>query len=315
MISANKQAGFNGEMKTITIHNKIFQLHMDYQHDENRRREFNRLTQAFWKFDFENYYQSGYWDETCLLYSIFDEDRMVSHATVSLFQSVLAGQPATLLQLGTVMTDKDYQQTGLSRFLMEYIMETFRDRVDGMFLFANDTVLDFYPKFGFTAVKEYQAFRHVTSAKTEGISKRKLNLDNTADLQLMEKFAKNGLQSAALEIRNAGLLFFYCYAYPKYGFKDSIYFIESLQTLVIAQSEGEELTIVEVFSETPVSTAAILSAFADEPVKTVALGFSPEEKGFEYREYKEEDLTLFVSPALLPLFRKNKWMVPVLSHT
>ncbi len=41
------------------------------------------------------------------------------------------------------------------------IMQEYEDRTDGMFLYANDSVLAFYPKFGFYEKAEYQYSRPV----------------------------------------------------------------------------------------------------------------------------------------------------------
>ncbi|NSL85561.1 GNAT family N-acetyltransferase [Chitinophaga sp. Mgbs1] len=302
-------------MKTVVINNQTFQLHSGYQQDESRRQEFNRLMHTTWGFDFENYYQCGYWDETCILHTLFDGDKAVSHVTVSLFRSVISSRPVTLLQQGTVMTDKAYQRQGLSRWLMEYIAREYKDQVYGMFLFANDTVLDFYPRFGFVPVKEYQAFKKTTPRKADIAAKRRLNMDNAADLQLMENLAKHAMYHTVLPVQNYSLLFFYCYAYPKFGFRDSVYYIESLQAAVVAQQEDDTLHILEICAPTAIALDDVIAAFADDTIHTVALGFAPVENGFSYREHKEEDLTLFVSPELLPLFQEHRYMIPVLSHT
>lgn len=39
--------------------------------------------------------------------------------------------------------------------------QDYADRVDGMYLFANDDVLNFYPKFGFQKATEYQYSKEV----------------------------------------------------------------------------------------------------------------------------------------------------------
>ncbi|CAH0250993.1 hypothetical protein [Chryseobacterium sp. Bi04] len=105
-------------MKTenVSISHKNYTLYTQYQNNEKLRLEFNRLTQKVWEFDFENYYQSGYWDGNCILYSLFDGDTIASHTTGSLFTGNSIGETKTLIQLGTVMTDADYQKQGLSRF-------------------------------------------------------------------------------------------------------------------------------------------------------------------------------------------------------
>ena len=54
------------------------------------------------------------------------------------------------------MTDEKYRNRGLIRQIMEEIDKDYSEIVDGIFLFANDEVLDFYPKFGFQKSGEYE---------------------------------------------------------------------------------------------------------------------------------------------------------------
>ena len=53
------------------------------------------------------------------------------------------------IQLGTIMTDKNYRNQGLSKYLMNIVLKEFSEKNDEVYLFANDSVLYFYPKFGF----------------------------------------------------------------------------------------------------------------------------------------------------------------------
>lgn len=301
--------------ETTTINGKEYHLYINYQNDEKLRKEFNHLTQAFWKFDYEAFYESGFWDDTYILYSLFDQDKIVSHSTVTLFQTQIKAETKTLLQLGTVMTDQHYQKQGLSRFLMERISSDFRDTTAGIFLFANDTVLDFYPKFGFAALPEYQAHKEFNIEKQDQIAREKLNLNHPEHLQLVKDLVQYSVPCSAFPMDNYGMIFFYCYIYPKFGFTNTLYYIEALKTIVAAQIEENTLIILHVFSKNEVPLNEILKAFADQDLTSVKLGFSPKETGFQYSSHKEEDLTLFVSEELLPLFQHNKYMVPILSHT
>jgi GNAT superfamily N-acetyltransferase len=59
------------------------------------------------------------------------------------------GEKKRYIQLGTVMTHPDYQGQGLSRVLLKKAIADYRDKCDLIFSFANNSVLNFYPKFGF----------------------------------------------------------------------------------------------------------------------------------------------------------------------
>ncbi|RQO74406.1 GNAT family N-acetyltransferase [Pedobacter sp. KBW06] len=297
----------------IHIKDGKYILYINYQQDETLRLEFNRMTQEFWKFDFENYYQSGFWDDNCILYSLFDGDKIVSHTTVSLFENELK----ILIQLGTVMTDIHYQKRGLSRFLMERIMCDFKGKHDGIFLFANETVLDFYPKFGLMPMSEFECFFSVKSADfVSKLDKRRLNLDVPEDLRLFETCVDNAVPNSMFSTKNKAMSFFYCYAYPEMGFKDSIFFIDELNCVVVAQIEEEILYLIDIFAPNEISLKGLTGAFSDFSFEVVVFGFTPKETaGFHLRSYKEDDLQLFVSPELQRIFEKEQLRVNLLSHT
>ncbi|MEN7550464.1 GNAT family N-acetyltransferase [Rapidithrix thailandica] len=301
----------------IDVNKTTYTLCIGYKQDEKRRRAFNNMCRSFWDFDFEAYYQSGYWDDSCLLYSIFHGDTIVSHTTVSIFRTSFLGMPQRLLQLGTVMTDQAYQRKGLSRFLMEYILEDYKKQVDGFLLFANDTVLDFYPKFGFYPVPEHQAFKNLQdsfSAKEREV--RKLDLSEASDLYLFEQLVNKAAINSKVQLYNRGLSFFYCYAYPEFGYKDSIYYVENLDCVAVVREESDGVLLLqEVFAESTIDIHTLISALSSDGIRQVRLGFTPVQEGFEYQEYQNEDLTLFVSEPLKTLFETKKLMIPLLSHT
>ena len=81
-------------------------------------------------------------------------------------KTIWNGPIKNYIQLGTVMTAPPCRKQGLSRFLMEEIKKDWEGRCDGMYLFANDTVLDFYPKFGFSR-QEPVSYTHLDVYKRQ----------------------------------------------------------------------------------------------------------------------------------------------------
>ncbi|MCT3734097.1 GNAT family N-acetyltransferase [Elizabethkingia anophelis] len=300
----------------INIGGHNYTLAIGYHEDEVLRKEFNRLTQEVWKFDFENYYQLGLWDDNCIIYSLFDKKRIVSHVTVSLFYTEIRGEKKKILQFGTVMTDSEYRNRGLSRFLMEQVIADFGEKTDGMLLFANKSVLDFYPKFGFQAAKEYQAFKNIISENlTSSLEIRKLDMNRREDIELLTRRIENSIPNTQLVLQNSAVSLLYCYAYPKFGYTNSVYYIENLDTAVVASVEANVLEITEVFSANIIDLQDVIGAFSHEKFTSVRLGFTPLEKGFEYELLVHDDLVLYISEELQNLFAKQELAVPFLSHT
>lgn len=304
--------------KLIQLKDSTYTLNIGYQNIETLRKEFNRLCYQVWKFDFENYYQSGYWGEDCILFSLFKEDRIVSHITLSIFETIVDNKVIKIGQLGTVMTDPEFQHNGLSRYLMECITAEYNELIKGYFLFTNDTVLDFYPKFGYTAIDEYQASIPVSLNLHSTHALEKLDLDHQESFVLFKEYVQNGYTYNTLETRNVGLTFFYCYANPAFGFKDSIYYSSVLDAVIIYQKEEGTVVLYAIYQKdhTARRLDQIIKACCSDEDKVVHLAFSTDIEKATYSLYKEDvDITLMVTKELAHLFHDKKKMVASLSHT
>jgi len=302
------------EIKDVYINTKPYTLHIAYQDQESKRKAFNVMTYDFWEFTFESYYQSGYWDEHCILYSLFEGEAIVAHTTLSLFYTHTPTGTLRLGQLGTVMTAATHTRQGLSRFLMDYIFDTYRDQLDGYFLFANNTVLDFYPKFGFVQANEFQATK-AFQKKPSSYTVHSLDLKNPAELSLFQHYLKTGNTACRFDTSNYGLTHFYCYANPDFGFSESLYVIPELETLVIAQQEETDLVVLQAYYLGQNQLDQAFNAVAATNTTRLVLGYTPAEDDYDFHPYQEEDLTLFITPSLLPYFEEQQTMIPLLSHT
>lgn len=80
------------------------------------------------------------------------------------------------------MTDKEYRGMGLSRWLIEKTLEDWKDKCDAVYLFANDSVLNFYPKFGIEKALEYQ-YKKKVNKKCEIV--KKLDMSEAHDRRLL----------------------------------------------------------------------------------------------------------------------------------
>lgn len=298
----------------ITIKDKTYRFVCNYQNDEVLRKSFNELTNKIWEFDFETWFQTGYWSEKCQLYSLLDGDKMVSHITVSIFDAVIFGEKKTLVQLGTVMTDDAYRGQGLNRYLMEKVLEEWDSKCDFIYLFANESVLDFYPKFGFSAVEEFEAVR--TSFKeTTKIPFRQLDIEEPVDLSLLDEITKKAHPLADLSIvKNTGLVMFYCLGLGL--FTENLFYFESLNTIVVAEYDDENLIIYDAFAPNSVDLDIIVDSLKRDNTTAVTLRFTPQNKtNYQLKSFKDEDLVLFVSTRAEGLFENNRLIFPTLSHT
>jgi predicted GNAT family N-acyltransferase len=238
----------------------------DYKNNELLRNSFNQLAFNTFGIQFETWYQHGYWTEKYIPYSFIDNGRVVANASVNLITLVIHGELIRAVQIGTVMTHPDYRNRGLSRRLMEMVLEDYKE-VDLVYLFANQSVLDFYPKFGFEALEEVQFSMEYSHGAMERAGIRKLDGGNEEDLRFIFELAAN--RKPVSKIVGASgteeLLMFYCLMV----FPQDLYYLEEEQALVIYQMEENVLHVYDVVSSKEIDELEILRKIAEPNVNKI----------------------------------------------
>lgn len=289
--------------------NKLYVMNKSYKEDNLLRRSFNELAKEIYGLDFEDWYQKGYWRDNYIPYSMIENNKVVANASVNIMNFDYLGEKKKYIQIGTVMTNKAYRNKGLSKILLKEIIKDYTGKVDGFFLFANDNVLEFYPKFGFRKSTEYQYSKSVQNIKEERIIHIPMN-DQDNRVLLEEAIIKSANHSIFEMKHNVGLIMFYATQFMK----DNVFYIENQNAYVIAEINGEHLVLFHVFSSNTLDINQIIEAFGNK-IKTVTLGFTPiERNGFTISEINKEDTTLFLLGKDFDNFEQDKIMFPILGH-
>jgi len=281
----------------------------NYKDNSILRTSFNELTTKVYKLSFEDWYQNGYWSENYIPYSIIDEESVIANVSVNTIDFNCDGRTKHYIQLGTVMTEESYRNQGLSRSLMEQIIKEYEDQTDGIYLFANDSVLDFYPKFGFKKSKKYQYSKIVQNI--DKMSAIRVPMESEYDWKKLENAIKSSVCNGSFEmVNNPGLIMFYVTKFMR----DCVYYIKNEDAYVIAEIEKERLLIHNVFSKKIVDLNAVIEKFGCD-IKKVTFGFTPmDADGYILSELHEKNTTLFVRGKEFDDFENNGKMFPTLSH-
>jgi len=328
---------------TLKIGDKQFEFICYYKDDNHLRQSFNALTKRVYGFDFEQWYKDGYWSDSYVPHSLLVDGEVVANSSISIIDFDLNGQKRKYIQIGTVMTAPEYRGLGLSRFLMEKIMDEWKDKCDMLYLFANDSVLSFYPQFGFEKAEEYictintktkfhipllggvPAGRggsegHTHSKLRSGAggvvnslqTAKKINMDNNQNrLTLIEKIKQAKPLTSFSMIDNIGLIMFYLTSF----LKDNVYHIPEYDAYVIYEVDEDVLHLQDVFCAEELAFNDLLGNLVTDGINEVRLGFIPKnEGGFEKKVLEEDDTTLFVFGNDAELFKKSKVRFPVLSR-
>ena len=286
---------------------KDFCIEKNYRNNEALRASFNRLAEKTFGLNFENWYRNGFWKDNYIPYSVVIDGEVVSNVSVNACNMNYKGQIVKLIQLGTIMTDDDYRGNGYARALMEEVLKDYDGKVDGIYLFANDSVLEFYPKFGFREAKEYQYSKEVTisgECTAQNVPLRdKIDFDRTVEILDTKK------QNAQLYmVENPGLYMFYLSQFMK----ENMFYIEECNSYAIAEVEDDTLILHAIIGAGAVDE--VIRAFGSQ-VKKVVLCFTPKDtSGFEKSELYEEDTTFFVQGKFFEDNRGDEYMMQAITH-
>lgn len=273
------------------------------------REGFFRLAERVFGLSFREWHAAGFWSERYLPYALGIQGRVVANVSVNTLDFCWQDAPRRYIQLGTVMTDPEYRGQGLARRLMQAVLADWAERCDALYLFANDSVLDFYPKFGFVPAQEYG---YTLPVSPQAAARRPLDMGDAADLALLKRYYQCGNPYSAFPfLHNFELLMFYCGG-PMRG---CVYLLPELDAVAILQQDGEVLHCLDIYGAGSAPLQQVLDAAATPPVHTVHLGFTPKEAGNAApHPRKEEDETLFLLSGKENLFAQNRLMFPLLSH-
>ncbi|MGE6517619.1 GNAT family N-acetyltransferase [Lysinibacillus sphaericus] len=290
-----------------------YELVSDYRNNESLKESFNALAMKTFELDFRGWYNRGYWNDKYIPYSFVDEGKVISNASVNKMSIIIDGKMYKGIQIGTVMTDENYRNKGLAKQLMQHIMKEYENTYDFMYLFANDTVLDFYPKFGFTRLHESEFSLDLAKSSIQrsiDAKVKQLTIEN--DLALIEKFAKNRhVNAMILDVENneSLLMFYFTLVFYK-----AIFYVEDLETIVLMEEEEDALHIFDIISLNEPDVEAVLASIVNETTKKVIFNFTPgfSIEGMTATIMPNDDDALFVltKESLL----KGNFMFPLTSH-
>lgn len=286
----------------------MVQIVKHYRKDDTLRGSFNALAEATFGLNFEGWYQNGFWGDNYDPYSVLMDGKVVANVSVNRTDLLMNGQRKRIYQLGTVMTDPAYRNQGLIRAIMAEVEKDTAD-ADGVYLFGNDNVVEFYPKFGFVPGKEYVYFKTVDQSGENRM--QNVPMDSAEGWEKLKKaMEENHFHGACDMVDNPELIFFYVSQFMQ----DCVYYSEALNAWAIGEIEDGNLMLHNVFSSENIDLMDVVKAFGRE-VERVTLGFTPvNTAGFECQEWKEEDCNFFVKGGAFDGFEEKKLRIPSLSH-
>ncbi|MCL2810275.1 MAG: GNAT family N-acetyltransferase [Clostridia bacterium] len=236
--------------------------------------------------DFTFWYDLNLWDERYESYALAldnEDGPIVSNICVFKTQMLWRGKLIEALSVGAVCTDPNHRGKGYARLLMEHVIQCYPNTP--MYLSANESVLDFYPRFGFRPVREKLPV--LDCAIDNACPTVKLAFD---DPKVARYVRGHKVFSNVLDCANTDTItLFHIHLGP---YKACLYEIPALQTLVVASQEGATLHLHALFALGPVCWEELAAHLPFTGVRRVEFGFVPDglDAPFRWEEFDGDPL-------------------------
>ncbi len=241
---------------------------------------------------FLEWWEKGFWTDKYKPFSILESGKIISNVTAALMDVIIEGGKYKAVQIGAVGTIPGFRNKGLSRILMKYVLEKYEAEVDLFFLFANQNVLGFYPKFGFKPVTE-KLFKFDSVIPGGNYSARKLILKNYDDYNLLLGLINSRMSlTGLLGAENYGFITMW-HIFNSY--KDSLYYLSNEDALIIKKEKNNEMYIRDIIYWKPFDILPVLSKVVEsDMIKRIYYYFPPDKLGYPYSESVDYNSYLFV---------------------
>ncbi|MBI6548245.1 GNAT family N-acetyltransferase [Xenorhabdus lircayensis] len=254
-----------------------YNLVSNYRQNKLLRESFNRLVMSALDGDFSEWYNKGYWDDNYIAHSLIHQDTVVANVSVSKMPVIINNENYTGLQISTVMTDEDYRHQGLARRLLNHVINKYEQECDFMYLFANKSALDFYPKFGFQHFDESDFILNISNSPiqpSDNIKIKKFDISNTGHLTLLDKFSSTSLPNSTtlgIGTHNSIMMFNFILV-----FNESIYYISDLDVIILMEEHENMLQIYDIISSTTYDINIVLSSVINHKFNKIQFYFTPD---------------------------------------
>lgn len=285
----------------------------NYRDIEDLRNEFFLFTKAvFPHYDFQKWYNKGFWTDEYIPHSLLRDDKIISNVSVSQMKVILEGKETEAIQIGTVGTLNEYRNKGLSRVLMEHVLNKYGRKAYIFFLIANESVTDFYPRFGFRQLRE-SLFVDNSGLEGKHFSAVKLDVDSEVDFRVVKEILKKRLVLTRI------------FGAIDYGFITSwhlinifaqdLFYLEDDGIIVIATEEDNQLHMWDIIFTKPFNVGKVIERVCRKgKISKIIYHFPPDIINFKYDEIiTDEESIFFVKGDFIP--ESIKFKFPVTAQT
>jgi predicted N-acetyltransferase YhbS len=215
----------------------------------------------------------GGWVDGYDVFAALVDDQIVSTVGRASMRYVINGRVRNGYQLGAVATHADHRNRGLARLLTNKVLGELDAPDQPVILFANPSVLDFYPRLGFRRLAQSSFIGHI-DVRPAGALAPSLDVAMPTDRAWLAAHCTSasaiGKRFAARDYYPA--LLFHLTREPRMVFR-----LDLFGAVVIVRQDGDRLLIEDLLATRPFRLKDALPHVCAQPVRTLEFGFHPED--------------------------------------
>jgi len=232
------------------------------------------VPRVFPEIGFRAWRDRGGWDERYMVFALAERDEIVASASRQQMDVVLMGRRMRAWQLSAVGTLPDRRMQGLQQRIMEKLL-AYTPSDELMFLFANESVLRFYPRFGFRQLTEW-VFQATCALSPDPARAPLQTLDVTRaqDRALLLRVAARAAPvSEGFAARDYGkIVLWYCSNFMP----NVLRYDPEHDALLAVEQTGDVLRVFDLLASASFDLEPVLARVLSSPITRIELGFSPE---------------------------------------
>lgn len=238
------------------------------------------IPSVFSEAHFKEWYEKKYWTDTYIPFSLLHENKIISNVSATKMNILVQGQLVQGIQIGSVATASEWMGKGLAKYLLNNVMDYFAQSTDLFFLFAYESVLNFYPKFGFRQVRE-SLYLNETNIRKPQYQARKLDMHNEADVILIKSLLLD--RKPITQIFGAVEYDFVAMWNFLNVYQNHLYYLEKESLLFVKKEENEQLIIWDIVSKHDFDMNDAVSKVMISPdITSILYYFPPDQLNFSY---------------------------------
>ena len=265
----------------------------NYRDTESLRNAYyNFISNVFPSIRFQEWYLQGFWTDNYVPFSIFESGEIVSNVSATFTTTLLNGKKCKAIQIGAVGTLPEYRSQGLSRQIMNPVINEYKNKIDLFFLHANETVLEFYPKFGFKSIDE-NLFVAETCIPEPKYSARKLNVKIERDYLLLQNLINN--RKAITKVFGAEDYGFITMWHILNLYQDNLYYLKDENVIIIKEENHHVLSIIDVLFLKSFDMQSVLPKIIEsDSLKLIKYYFPPDQLNYHYEKTLKDKTGMFI---------------------